>query len=807
MPPRRRKPAQARSVELTEPTEEELLAQLEQATNDELSLPSNEPLQTTTTTATTLTTTTSEPSTTNDLQQPRIKRKYVQGVRSYPRPPETDENGDPVIPGHEYAALSLITPRRKPTNPPPAPPPSLDPNGRPWLYPKKLRQGQGSNLVPFADEIKQWVEEGQSSRVIAEKLIARGVETSDRHIAKQRLKLGCRQRAPRRLTESAIANMRKAKQAVAKKQLPTSGDVSVRRIQVRVMRQAEITRMTKEGMSAAEIAENLSSRGINMRSGAPTVERLQKAWGLINNNNLATHRHKARVEATKRQQEEFTNIARELGVADVDDWVAKKMKEPDVVDKRRRFAYELMGDALPAIARAGIDAAIKRSRRASDKRQFLKQAQTGRDQSAPKDASPQNTGPVSGRPSLSQSTSQSGPSESIEISDQEDGSANESVDGQISEAVETNMTDSDEASDDDGEDQATDTMLNRAQQTSESMDVDSPNSLQQQSAPTPFQADGQNRVATQVANDSTTNSSQASPFNSFNPAQNYSQSQNLGFRGAGPPSWAAANELHLSTEGFNRARLAPAPPTNGTQNTTQASFINIAPRSENASLATLESVPSQPSGSTQPQSSNQPPPTAQPISVHHSDQEPVQRLSPSTTEPKSNGPSWQPTREQADFMAQYNLFPFRTSSKQRHSYLTPAGPITTVGFEYLPDPPTSGTQAAAPNANSPARAAVQARAPPRRNGEGRAPKYPPVVVPSLPLPPIVVPPEEIEKHQRDQNMLLEIQKMTHECMKIIAARVNNQVMENSLTGMPPSVYDIQNAKKRLKEAADSFAES
>lgn len=814
--PRRPKAAQpaSQSVYLTEPTEEELLAQLEQATNDDLNF------NTPTTNAS------NAPANSSNEQTPaaRTKRKYTKNSGIYARPQEYDDDGNPIAPGYEYAALSLTGPRRRPDKEP-TPPPSLDPHGRPWLYPKKTRQGEGSNLKPFASEIKQWIEEGQSSRMIAEILIARGVETSDRHVAKQRLKMGFRQRAKRKLTDEAIANMRKAKQSVAKP-LPTKGDVSVRRVRIRDMRQAEITRLTKEGLSAEEIAENLSLRGINMRSGAPTVKRLQKQWGLVegDNTNLLSIRTHARHEATRRQREQLTNVAQELGITDVDDWVTKKMEEPQMMDARRRFAYELMGDAKPAIALAGIEAAVARSRRARDKRQFLaKLAQAGGDQA-------DRGNSTSEQPSATPSDSPSGAPQAIDTSDGEDESSTDSEDGQNDEDEDREIANGDEEDEneendneeneyedeEEGMEEATEVTSNQVQQAPEPMEVDAPNPAPQQPAPAPFHAGGQNDSAIHWTNSNMPVPPQALQHNPFRPPQ-YSQPQDLhlsvGVRVVQPPSQGTANGQIPLPGGFSQAKLAPAP-TRPVQNRTRPGFVNIAPRPEK--LPTPPPAPPPPASAPKPAASrrsnaiqsrpskrslnNIPPPTVKrnPPPVSHLDSPPSESITPSQY--------WQPKRGQADFMAQhYGLFPFKTPSPKQHTYTTTSGLIITMGFEYLAAPPTPDAQMImVPNAYIPPELQPQVPPRPQLNAWGKAPKYPPIVVPSVPVPAMAIPTDEAEKHKGDQKILEKIQKLSDECIKMMSARANNQLLEHSLTGLPPSRFDIKNAKKRLKEAADAL---
>lgn len=122
----------------------------------------------------------------------------------------TDGARNPIGPGADYASLRLIT-RRQPDDPGPVlagldtsnadlswtareASSGLDPNGQPWLYPKKRGKGEGSNLDQFKDEIEQRTKNGQGCKAIAEAMIAKGVDTSSRAVARQRMKWGLRQR-------------------------------------------------------------------------------------------------------------------------------------------------------------------------------------------------------------------------------------------------------------------------------------------------------------------------------------------------------------------------------------------------------------------------------------------------------------------------------------------------------------------------------------------------------------------------------------------------------------------------------------
>lgn len=117
---------------------------------------------------------------------------------------------NPIAPGTEYTSLRRIT-RRLPDEPEhlldgrdistadlswTAREPGEDINpktGEPWRYPKKKR-GEGSNLDDFREEIEQRTKDGQGCKAISEVLIEKGVDTSVRAVARQRMNWGLRQR-------------------------------------------------------------------------------------------------------------------------------------------------------------------------------------------------------------------------------------------------------------------------------------------------------------------------------------------------------------------------------------------------------------------------------------------------------------------------------------------------------------------------------------------------------------------------------------------------------------------------------------
>lgn len=117
----------------------------------------------------------------------------------------------PIAPGAEYTSLRKIT-RRLPEDPEHVldgvdtthadlswtareDGDNINPaTGEPWLFPKKRGKKVGSNLEDFKDEIEDRTKNGQGCKAISEALVAKGVDTSSRAVARQRMKWGLRQR-------------------------------------------------------------------------------------------------------------------------------------------------------------------------------------------------------------------------------------------------------------------------------------------------------------------------------------------------------------------------------------------------------------------------------------------------------------------------------------------------------------------------------------------------------------------------------------------------------------------------------------
>lgn len=63
-----------------------------------------------------------------------------------------------------------------------------------WLFPRQYGPKYGSNTEAFRDEIEQRTRDGESCEQIAAALMEKGVQTSAKTIARQRIKWGFRKR-------------------------------------------------------------------------------------------------------------------------------------------------------------------------------------------------------------------------------------------------------------------------------------------------------------------------------------------------------------------------------------------------------------------------------------------------------------------------------------------------------------------------------------------------------------------------------------------------------------------------------------
>lgn len=116
--------------------------------------------------------------------------------------------------------------------------------------------------------------------------------------------------------------------------------------------------MTQEGMTAEEIYENLTSRGMELKKGVATVLRLQSAWKLTQNPKrwLENFRHQCHKMAKAQQVQAFKDIAKELVLDDPDAWLEEKLAEQSVREARHELAIKLMGDHAPTLNRRKLQA-------------------------------------------------------------------------------------------------------------------------------------------------------------------------------------------------------------------------------------------------------------------------------------------------------------------------------------------------------------------------------------------------------------------------------------------------------------------
>lgn len=123
--------------------------------------------------------------------------------------------------------------------------------------------------------------------------------------------------------------------------------------------------MTHEGMTAEQIYDNLTSRGMELKKGVATVLRLQSAWKLTQNPKrwLENFRHQCHKKAKAQQVQAFKDIAKELAVDDLDAWLEAKLSEQPVREARHELAIKMMGDHAPTVNRRKLQARRGESRR------------------------------------------------------------------------------------------------------------------------------------------------------------------------------------------------------------------------------------------------------------------------------------------------------------------------------------------------------------------------------------------------------------------------------------------------------------
>lgn len=113
--------------------------------------------------------------------------------------------------------------------------------------------------------------------------------------------------------------------------------------------------MSQQGLQAEEIARIMTARGMALKKGGSTIARLQTVWRLRGDeeSRIKNKRYLSRRKAREQQIEEFQNYAKDLGLENPDEWIAKKLEEPAVKQMRHNAACELMGDDAAALRSLG----------------------------------------------------------------------------------------------------------------------------------------------------------------------------------------------------------------------------------------------------------------------------------------------------------------------------------------------------------------------------------------------------------------------------------------------------------------------
>lgn len=599
------------------------------------------------------------------------------------------------------------------------------------------------------------------------------------------------------MTEQGIANIRKAHAEQAKR-VTTSVRVPGKRDRIQAMRKAEILRMTNEGMSAAQIAENLQARGVELGRGAATVERLRTIWGLLpeSERNIENIRQSYRGQAHKLQKDQFESIATELGIQDVKAWVKSKMNEESALEARREYAYKLMGHLRPRpVDPKTMKGIVKHwkstmARNDTENHPAASQGVEVPDQRVTS-AQPETPSGSHGPLGLGVADDPIDLSDDDDDMDSEDDEDCEGDDDQAAPAedVKSQLSPLDRKVDLSGSHSSQASSANASRhpppQTT-AMDIDHP-------------LDGRRRSQATLPHP---------------PVPNGTTDPNLPGGLIYPQYWTGTNMQERPPGPYGLGQHQPA---------------HAAPSRQQQPPAQLDNAPPVSSAPFEPPSQG----WVEPQIVGPS----TQMLGPSTTGPRriapkpaAPGPIVQPfvTRlphaitppGEAEMMAKFGLYPFATFRRPPQKYLTPSGLVITEGYEYLPCAPgfpgfpgsmpdyLSGGGAVLPQTSTqPDQPANTHQLPPDVIivGGAAAPPRPS----SIPAPTIVIPipPEEAERHRASHDAIEKHHKAALECMAYLAARADGRPLRDSLTGLPPSLKDVEGAKGRLKEAAEAMLAS
>lgn len=216
-----------------------------------------------------------------------------------------------------------------------------------WLYPHRQGARSPSNLDVFKEIIER-TRNGESCAEVADALMAKGVQTSYCAVNRRRLLWGLRKRTSRK-------NLKAPPLDVAGRDMrnksPRYNKTHPER--AAVMRRLELTRLTKEGLSAQEILDHFSARGVVWKRGVPSILNLQTRWGLIspqdNPRYVSSKTSQAMKAARKGPKAAFTEIAQDLGVENSVKWVGTKLKEPASKEARTKLAKEKAGSLAPPL--------------------------------------------------------------------------------------------------------------------------------------------------------------------------------------------------------------------------------------------------------------------------------------------------------------------------------------------------------------------------------------------------------------------------------------------------------------------------
>lgn len=604
------------------------------------------------------------------------------------------------------------------------------------------------------------------------------------------------------MTEQGIANIRKA-HAEQVKRRPNKAPVPAKQQRIRGMRKAEIIRMTNEGMSAAEIAENLQARGAAFKAGAKTVERFRTVWGLIpeSQRNLENLRQSYRGQAAKLQREQFESIAAELGIEDVKAWVKSKMDEEGSLEARREHAYRLMGHLRPKPVEPNTMRAIMKH--------WRKTKAMNRTQS-------HGTGPGGTQAPDQQATSahtlpQPGAAyDPIELSDDDlDSDSEEDVgcDGDVDHVAPAENVES---------------------------QLPPPVVKTEQSEPRPSQANSTDGSSHHPFQPTTTDHD--NPLNSSNrtqaglphpPVPTVTIDPNVPGGLIYPQYWTDPNveERKPRLDGTGQLQAAEAD-----QAAQSAQTEEQQPLGQEYSFSPVPDDPFEPptQGWVEPRTVG---PATRPRRRCSLDwvQNPLQ--GPSIYRPVASRPAAAPVPApapivrpvipnlppvvtppgEAEMMSRYGLYPFATFRRPPKKYLTPSGLVITEGYEYLPYAPglpgIPGSMSDAP---------VVGETPAQQQQQQQHQITPDVIMVPAPAPPrqsdvaappVMIPPEEAEGHRASHDAIGKHQKAALECMEYLAARADGRPLSGSLTGLPPSLRDVEGAKGRLREAAEAMLAS